>query len=387
MYRIKWTALLFALCFLLCSCGEQAEKSEVMLYKGDDASKQEEKFKTTKVKKGVYEEKISAVGKLYYTDENVVTIDEEDVYLDKICVKGGQKVKKGDVIAIYHIETSKASLRKKKLLMEQARTEYDSNVKSKQSEVLAKEKSIQSLTKESEKRIARIELKQMKSEYRQLLKSGADIRKQEKDYAELVRKQKKTNLKSKYSGTVVSPKGAAEFEGESASGEELMKIRNEDKFLVSVEDEKGGLRYNMTVDIGLGTSSEEIQHRIKGKVISTSNLLDSGGGEEESDDSGSEGESGGGTRLIKISKSDMRKYNFKKYNLFVTGVTLQIENSLIVDAEAVNEETEKDDVKRYVLLVENGKLHKRYITSNYQQEKYYLVNQGVEEGQTLAIIK
>ena len=37
-------------------------------------------------------------------------------------------------------------------------------------------------------------------------------------------------------------------------------------------------------------------------------------------------------------------------------------------------------------MKENGKLHKRYIVSNYKQEKTYLVNQGLEEGQTLAIV-
>lgn len=384
MYRAKRTALLLAACMLLCSCGAQKNESEVLLYEGDNVSEQEEKFKTTEVKKGVYEEKLSEVGKLYYTDENIESIDEEDAFLDKICVKNKQKVKKGDVIAVYHIETSEASLKKQKLLVEQARTQYDSGLRSKQSEVLAKEKAIKSLTSEAEKRIARIELKQLKSEYKQMVKSGSDIWKQEKNYAALLRKQKKTNLKAKYSGTVVECVGASEFGDEPVTGEKLMKIRNEEDFLISVEDEEGKLRYNMSVDIGLGVTSEEIKHTIKGKVISTTNLV-SGGASVDTDI-----EEGGGegiSQLIKISKRDMKKYDFKKFNLFVTGVTLRIEDALIVDAEAVNAETEQDQVKLFVYLVENGKLHPRYITSNYKQDKYYLVDQGVEEGQTLAIIK
>ena len=82
----------------------------------------------------------------------------------------------------------------------------------------------------------------------------------------------------------------------------------------------------------------------------------------------------------------MKKYDFKKYNLFVTGVTLRIKNALLVDAEAVKAKTEQDEEKLYVYLVENNKLHLRYITSNYRQDKIYLVNQGLEEGQTLAIV-
>lgn len=387
MSRVKFTALVLLGCLLLCSCGEQQNNSEVLLYHEKEGSEKEEKFKTTKVRKGVYEEKLSEVGELYYTDENAVTIDDENAYLDKICVKHKQKVKKGDVLAIYHIETSEASLNKKKLLVEQARTQYDSGLRSKRSEVLAKEKSIKSLTSKAEKRIAQIELKQMRNEYKQMVKAGDEIRKQEKEYAALLRKQKKTELKSRFSGTVIEPVGAGDFSDEEAvSGEMLMKIRNEDEFLISVKDDMGKLRYNMKVDIALGTTSEEIKHKLTGKVISTTNLTDGASGMEEEEPAGEEGGGSGSTQLIKVSKSDMKKYDFKKYNLFVTGVTLRIKNALLVDAEAVKAKTEQDEEKLYVYLVENNKLHLRYITSSYRQDNIYLVNQGLEEGQTLAIV-
>ena len=387
MSRVKFTALVLLGCLLLCSCGEQQNNSEVLLYHEKEGSEKEEKFKTTKVRKGVYEEKLSEVGELYYTDENAVTIDDENAYLDKICVKHKQKVKKGDVLAIYHIETSEASLNKKKLLVEQARTQYDSGLRSKRSEVLAKEKSIKSLTSKAEKRIAQIELKQMRNEYKQMVKAGDEIRKQEKEYAALLRKQKKTELKSRFSGTVIEPVGAGDFsDDEAVSGEMLMKIRNVDEFLISVKDDMGKLRYNMKVDIALGTTSEEIKHKLTGKVISTTNLTDGASGMEEEEPAGEEGGGSGSTQLIKVSKSDMKKYDFKKYNLFVTGVTLRIKNALLVDAEAVKAKTEQDEEKLYVYLVENNKLHLRYITSSYRQDKIYLVNQGLEEGQTLAIV-
>lgn len=387
MSRVKFTALVLLGCLLLCSCGEQQNNSEVLLYHEKEGSEKEEKFKTTKVRKGVYEEKLSEVGELYYTDENAVTIDDENAYLDKICVKHKQKVKKGDVLAIYHIETSEASLNKKKLLVEQARTQYDSGLRSKRSEVLAKEKSIKSLTSKAEKRIAQIELKQMRNEYKQMVKAGDEIRKQEKEYAALLRKQKKTELKSRFSGTVIEPVGAGDFsDDEAVSGEMLMKIRNEDELLISVKDDMGKLRYNMKVDIALGTTSEEIKHKLTGKVISTTNLTDGASGMEEEEPAGEEGGGSGSTQLIKVSKSDMKKYDFKKYNLFVTGVTLRIKNALLVDAEAVKAKTEQDEEKLYVYLVENNKLHLRYITSSYRQDKIYLVNQGLEEGQTLAIV-
>ena len=170
-----------------------------------------------------------------------------------------------------------------------------------------------------------------------------------------------------------------ELSGESVTGENLMVIRDKKDFLLSAED-GAGMRYNMTVDIGLGNTLDNIKYHLKGKVISTDNL-------QQSADAENMGEAmEASAQLIRISKSDREKYDFSKYNIYVTGTSLKIEDALIIDADAVNEETENEQVKNFVYVVENGTLHKRYIVSNYKQEKIYLVNQGLEEGQTLAIL-
>ncbi|MCH5251350.1 MAG: efflux RND transporter periplasmic adaptor subunit [Lachnospiraceae bacterium] len=377
--RARWMAFFVLTGFLLCSCGKEEQKSEVLLYQVKENDTKKEQFKTTKVEKGVYKEVVSTSGKLYYLDENEVSINEDRAYLDKIYVKHKQKVKKGDVLALYHIKTSKASLEKRKLMVEQARSQFDSSIRSKQSEVLAQEKSIKTLTSAAEKKLARIELKKLRQEYNQLLKSEKDIKSQEKEYAELLRKRKGAKLVSKFSGTVIDPVSSSEFGGESASGEKLMTIRNESDFLIQADDDAEGLRYNMKVEIGLGATKDDIEHKVTGRVISTDNLSSSSGNEEEG------GNTGG--QMITLSKSDMKKYNFKKFNIYITGVTLSIPDALMVDAEAVYEELEGETTKQFVMLVENGNLHKRYIVSNYKQDTKYLVNQGVEEGQTLAILK
>ncbi len=378
MCRVRWMAVLTACLFFLGGCGSQQASSEALLYKGEETGGESEPYKTTEVKLGTYEEKVSATGELYYPDENDVTIDEENAYLDKICVKNKQRVQKGDVVAIYHIKTSQASLQKKKLQVQQARGQYDSGLKSKRNEILAKEKSIDDLTSESEKKLARIELKKMRKEYSQMVNEGSEIRKQEKEYDTLVRRQSKTELKAKFSGVICDVVSVAEFEDDTVTGEKLMKIRNDKDYLIRVEEGTKGLRYNMQVDVGLGPTSEQIKYRLKGKVISTDNLQGGSAEDEESDNT---------MPLIRLSKEDMEKYPVSKYNIYVSGVTLRIKNAFIVDAEAVYEEVQNEETKLYVMLVENEKLHKRYIVSNYKQDSSYLVNQGVEEGQKLAILK
>lgn len=381
MYRIKRMAIFLVCAFLLTACKEEQPKSEVLLYKAEKNGKQKEHYKTTTVKKDTYEEKITTTGSLYYQDEKAVAINESRAYLDKICVKDNQKVKKGDTLAIYHVKYSDTTMQKKKLEVEQARAEYDSNLKSKRNEVLEKQRSIKNLTNASEKKIAKIQLQHLQQEYTDMKKKAKAIEKQEKDYQELLQKRKRAVLVSKYDGTAGEVVSAGEYKGNTVTGDTLMVIRDEKNFLIQAEDGEG-MRYNMTVTIGLGSTSDDIVHRIKGKVISTENLFDVDVQQNED----SENNMDTSAQLIQISEADRKKYAFDKYNLFISGSRLKVQDALIVDASAVYEEEKNDETKLYVYVVEKEKLHKRYIVSNYRQEKYFLVNQGLQEGQTLAIL-
>ncbi|MFR7816525.1 MAG: hypothetical protein ACLU22_03390 [Clostridium sp.] len=52
MCRIKNLAILLGLCMVITACGSsEQQKSKVMLYQGDKNKKEEEHYKTTKVKK------------------------------------------------------------------------------------------------------------------------------------------------------------------------------------------------------------------------------------------------------------------------------------------------------------------------------------------------
>lgn len=382
MYKIKWLAMLLLCALMVTACGEQQKKSEIMIYKAENTKKKQEHYKTTKVRKDTYEEKISTTGSLYFQDEKAVSIQDSRAYIDKICVKNDQKVSKGDTLAIYHVKYSDTTMKKKKLEVEQARAEYDNNLKSKRNEVLEKQRSIKNLTNDSERKIAHIQLQRLQREYKDIQKSAKTIEKQEQEYNELVQKRTRATLKSKYTGTVGEVVSIGELAGESVTGDTLMVIRNEKDFLVQAEDGTG-MRYNMTVDVGLGSTSDDIVHHVKGKVISTDNLMD--GANQENDNPGTMTPEDT-SQLIQIAKEDREKYYFEKYNLFIRGVSMKIEDALLVDAKAVYEEQDNDRTKLFVYVVENDKLHKRYIVSNYKQDTCYLVNQGLEEGQTLAIL-
>ena len=307
MCRIKWLAMFLACVFLITACGETQKKSEVMLYKPEKDTKQQEHYKTTKVKKDTYEEKITTTGSLYYQDEKAISINDSRAYLDKICVKENQKIKKGDVLAIYHVKYSDISMEKKKLEVEQARAEFDTSLNGKRNEVLEKQRSIKNLTNESEIKIAKIQLQRLKREYKDIQKTEKDILKQERNYQALVQKRKSATLRSKYSGIAGDVVSVGEIGEETVTGDTLMVIRNEKNFLIQAED-GAGMRYNMTLDIGLGSTPGQVKHHIKGQVISTDNLMGGEGGFGESEEASSQ--------LIKISEQD-RKNTISKNTIFL----------------------------------------------------------------------
>ena len=101
------------------------------------------------------------------------------------------------------------------------------------------------------------------------------------------------------------------------------------------------------------------------------------------------------TRIIsyyfKISKEAVfywiDSYSVSSPYLYVYAVSFAVKDALVVDAEAINQEAVEFSNKLYVNVLENGKIHKRYIVSNYNTETEYLVEQGVSAGQTLAILR
>ena len=173
MCRIKNLAILLGLCMAITACGSsEQQKSKVMLYQGDKNKKEEEHYKTTKVKKGTYEEKISATASLVYQNDKAVMIKDSNAYLDKILVKNGQKVVKGQKLATYHVKISDTKLKKKKLETEQARSEYDVNLKSKRNEVLQQERTIKTLTDATEKKTGSAAVKQVKKRVQRFAEAG-----------------------------------------------------------------------------------------------------------------------------------------------------------------------------------------------------------------------
>lgn len=395
MRRLACLPLLLIPALLLSACGGgQSGQSELLLYEGtgDEAEAvsssavsgsaigaDDLEFDTTVVRKTTYKEEVSCTAELEYTDTETLIIDDEDAVLDAVKVKKYQKVKKGDVLAVYHVETSKTKLEKQKLLIDQARADYEVGLSGLNQQLSQAQKALGSLTSKTEKKVKSLEIKKMQKQISAYKKGEKEIIDQEKDYAELLRKQKKTFLKAKKDGVILETEGKAFVGEEIDASTEIIKMRGSNgKWLLMVSgSDTENLRYNMEVSVRLGKSAKQYDHEIKGKVITSGNLT----GQE------TENEEGDSVVYIDVSKKDKKKYDFDNTNIYVYAVSFIVKDALVADVEAVQQETVDIRNRSFVYVVENGKLHKRFIVSNYRNEKEVLIEQGVFEGQTLAILE
>ncbi len=380
MWKGKIVSLLLVSVLTLTACGASEKKeSEVLLYEAsvESGSVEEEKkqYESTTVRKETYKETYYDTAELEYTDTEEIYIQEEDAVLDSVKVKKYDKVKKGDVLATYHVETSKTKLEKERLLVQQARANYESGLSNLGNRLAQEEKMLKQVSTAAERKIKQLEIKKIRKEIDTYKKGEKEIIEQEKNYNKLLKMQGKTQLIAKRSGTVTETGRAFVGENISAS-DKIVELRSNDEWIIKVKDPDGKLRYNMEVSVRLGKSMKDYTHEIKGKVITASDIT----GVEETD------EEGNNIVYIDVRESDKKKYDFEKNSIYVHAVSFAVKNAFLVDAEAVYQEAVEHSNKLFVYVLDNGNLHKRFIVSNYHNEKEYLVEQGVSEGQELAII-
>lgn len=382
MWKVKYIITISMAILLLSACGNEKSQGtgEVLLYEKEETASgsaiQQEEYETTEVRQETYKEEYYDSAELEYTDRETIYIDDEDAVLDAVKVKKDQKINKGDVLAVYHVETSKTKLQKEKILVQQARANYESGLSNLQNALSQAENELMTVKNAAEKKIKQLEIKKQKEEIANYKKGEKDVIDQEKNYAQLVRRQNKTKLVAKKSGVVTST--GKEYVGDEIdASKKIVEMRSNNKWVLKVKDPDSKLRYNMDVSVRLGKNMKDYQNEVKGKVITAADIT----GVEETD------ESGDNIVYVEVSSADKKKYNFEKSNVYVYAVSFAVKDALVVDAEAINQEAVEFSNKLYVNVLENGKIHKRYIVSNYNTETEYLVEQGVSAGQTLAILR
>ncbi|MDR1700043.1 MAG: hypothetical protein LBR68_02525 [Lachnoclostridium sp.] len=392
MWRVR-ISVLICCTLLFCGCGEQVEnQSEALLFTDEIV---QEELQTTQVQKKTYVQEAFANASVYYTKQSVIRLKAEDAELKTIEVKVGDRVRKGDLVATYKMNISKADLERERANIDNARLSYRASYTSLLNQINEQKRKVRNATSEEERLQQRNVLRQLREQQKLKINEEQRIIQREAALQNRINRASQTKLYSDYDGIVmdVMDLGFGDSSdmdyGYDSYGRDIVTLRTDDDFLIQIDragfssDQVDLLRYNTEVTIALGSDRNDINHRMKGKVISAENLIDESLYSLYSD----EGNENASKTMIQISDADRKKYSFKKTNIYVEYERLRVNDCLVVEKDAVYTELDGEEFRYYVYVVENGNIYKRYIVRalegyDIQPEEWIL--QGVEEGQILA---
>ncbi len=334
----------------------------------------EDEYKLEVARKKNYQDRFVDTAKMEYTAVESVYIDDEGAVLDHMKVKKGDHVEKGDVLAVYHVEISKAKLEKDRILTEQARSNYEVGLKSLENQLSLLQKAYKGLKNTAEGKQKALEIKQLQQQIKTYRLGEKEVKEQEKAYRQKLARRHKTNLYAKKSGTVVATAKSSEGDRIEAS-KEVVRMRKGDRWLLKVPDPEGKLRYNMKVNICFGSSIRRAKKVCTGRVKTASDLT----GVETTDDSGES------EVYIKVKKSDRERLDFEDQTIYIKAVSYELRDVILVREEAINSESTDYSNRYFVYKWRDGSIHKRYVVTNFHNEQGYVIEQGVEEGDQLVL--
>lgn len=406
MYKNKYikTFLCLSLCLscILSGCGSnkksesKKQNREDYLYTGTEDDKTEEEYKTTVVTKGDFEASVFANGTIQYLDQSTIKMDVNNAIFGEFTVGVGDKVKVGDVVAKYAVEEDEVYVTQQTMTVEQAESEYASNLKTKKAAISEQEYKISLMPTGADKEIAKSQLEKMKMDYSEFLKTEETVKQQRTDLNDYLAEIKKTKVVSDVEGEVISL--AEVSAGDTlGGGTALVTVAKKKKFLIEIPNEDGAAKYNMDVSVMLGSDSNSIDVTMKGKVVYASNIFTP---DKQTD-----------TALVAVIDPP-EDANWKK-NIFVEyptksakNVLLVPENAIFTESEGVEGTTEDGqqstadailnsmhmngevgDQKLYVMILKDGITKKRYVTAAGKNSDVYWILDGVQEGDTVVLNK
>lgn len=362
MLKTKSVLLLFCLVIILNGCSKKVIVTEA-IYTDALLVPNASPYHTTEVITGDYTTKTFCNAALYYPNKKALTFQVEGanpVFVEYL-VETNEDVKEGTPFANFRIDYDAVALEEKELQRTRAKEFYLSELKAKQSAMEESENTINSMSTGFDKQISILALKKKKLDYEKYkLISEENFSNQEKELADYKNNLTITQLLAPMDGTISYLEEMKEGQ-EIDRNKKLIIMYSKDIVQLEVSDEAGYLRYNMEVTIEVG--SIDGVKTYNGRVISSPNIL-------------SNGLSAG---VAYVELLDAPEDILWTSNITVHAKPVLMENVLLVASSAVlfNQQSP------YVVILEDGKLHKRYFTSGGNNPAHYWILQGLEEGQTV----
>lgn len=320
-------------------------------------------YKTTTVQTGGLIISKEGKGSVIYPFSENLYWETKNSYLKSCNVRVGAFVKKGDVLAVFDVQTDAIGLKELQMQLQRAQEAFAAEKKERANAIAEQEANAQLLTG-TEQEIANLQIQKKKIDYdRYVYETQRNIASLQADIDEIRQAQKNNTLVAPFDG-IVSTLTHYEEGALVDTNKVYIKLSASDRFLVQITDSADALQYNMDMPVEVKQGTE--QRSYLGKVVSVPGLLPVSAGSS--------------TVLVQMDQSFTVQSTVK--SITYTGITTSVFNITVVDKDAVHRETSRTS---YVYILEDGMPKKRFVKEGLSNATQVWILDGLEPGQTLIL--
>ena len=358
-------------CLCLCGCGKQEGTKIEALITPEKAN-----YDTEAVEKADYLTESQGSVSIEFPKEWKLSWDTAGATVKEVLVEKGQEVKAGDVLMSFYAEVDKIALEELEIQLLRKQEDYARKKDVMEVQLREAEEEAEEIVNGHSYRIAVLNVEKQRIDYEQYVyqteKAIAELEKKVREQKDLIAN---TELKAPIDGVI----GSVPYNSEGnpvTVGETLITMFATDKVLLKVNRADEKLRYNMEVIVTKGNKSNGKQY--SGRIISAPNILPGTVKQDYAlialEEELTFADYGYETRGPGRGYGFMSKMEFSaKYQ--------ELNDVLLVNKEAVR----KEDGKTYVYILENGTVHKRFVTVGLSGKTHAWILDGLKEGQSVVL--
>lgn len=377
---LSLSAAVMAAVLTLSGCGE-TKQAETLIEQSLIAPT-EVNYETDVVEYGSYVRTSSESVSIYYPRKAELCWDQEGCYLEEILVKGGDQVKKGDVLATFDTDVDLIRIEELQLKIERLRESSEIEKTQRLLEIQEKEEDYAEAKQKRDKRreqgygdvntaeldsyttnIENLTIERMRLEYDEYVyQTEYEISQMQKEIEQLQEAAADNKLTAPFDGMIeivfsMDP-------GEKVDTQKvLITMYATDSMLLYVKDLSGFFRYNMDVSVEAGKEGE--RQTFTGKVVAASNILPAEFAQKLS--------------LIQLDEEADPAVLQRKARYTVEVQSL--DHVLTVNRKAVEEENDET----FVYVLNGDMLQKRYVVTGASNSEETWILDGLSEGQSVVI--
>lgn len=357
-------AILFVMASLLGLCGCQAERETQTadLIDIDTIKTQEVRYETAQAAYGHLERPTGGQASIDYPGATPLFFKESGGRLKGIYTSNSMHVKKGDLLAEISFDDGSlgALIEEKRIAYQNEINNLEAEKNRRQAEMNAMESNTgQGKTQAYDERLLQLQVRRAQDDYRFYeYDARRRIEKCRTELAELEEKYAGEKIVAPFDGVVTNV--SVYMPGKLIEpGEWMMVIYDEKDIEIKFTGDKGVFRYNMDVNVVVPRVGE-----FPARIVSDPSAVDN-----------MDGQLSYRVGLLDMPE-DYMDIRSKIVSISIDAKAYELENALLIPAKAVRNE----DSKKYVLILENNVVKKRYVQVGLFTTDLIQILTGVEPG-------